>query len=78
MTSAGGGEQDGTRTKNPLTMPSPRPRKSVKSLLGISTEAKTTDLRARWDFFRQPCGQVCKRTKQKGGRGPGVAMQEEG
>jgi len=54
-------------------MPSPRPRKSVKSLLGISTDSKSTDLRARWDNFRQPCGQACKRTKQEGDRGSGHA-----
>ena len=73
MICAGAVRANGARTENPLTMPSPRPRKSVKSLLGISTDAKSTDWRARCDDFRQPCGQACTRTKQEGDRGSGHA-----
>ena len=49
------------------------PGNSVKSLLGISTDSKSTDLQTRWDDFRQPCGHACKRTKQEGDRGSGHA-----
>lgn len=56
-------------------MPSPRPRNKCQSLLGIATDSESTDLRARWDNFRQPCGHVCKRTKQEGGRRSGHARR---
>ena len=49
------------------------PEISVKSLLGISTDSESTDWRARWGDFRQPCGHVCKRTRQEGGRRSGHA-----